>query len=269
VIWQLVSWWQWYWRAKGRYKIHSPRVSRFIKLVLEDSRWYYPFDRIERARAQLYEDRTLLYIEDHGAGNKQGDRTVSSIAKSALSPDWQCRLLYRLVIAYPHSQVLEMGTSLGISTAYLAKAAGEGQLLAMEGAPALANFAQQLHAGLQIGNVQWEVGPFQKTLAPLLSDLSRTIDLVYLDGHHQGDAVQNYIHQLLPYLSPGGILVVDDIRWSRDMYAAWCSLRQMDAFDTCLDLGWAGVLFKGNQSRVDEALIAWKWKPWQIGLLAS
>lgn len=174
-----------------------------------------------------------------------------------------------MVCAYPHALVLEMGTSLGVSTAYLAKASGKGRVMALEGAPALAEAAQSLHQQFQIRNVQWQVGPFQTTLEPLLNSLETSIDFIYLDGHHQGEAVLAYTRQLLPYISDNGLLVVDDIRWSKDMYAAWQELQRSGAFDTCLDLGWAGVLFKGDQAPLEEAIIPWRWKPWQLGFLAT
>ena len=53
-------------------------------------------------------------------------------------------------------------------------------------------------------------------------------DLIFIDGHHQGDALRSYVEQIKPWLKAGGVLVCDDIHWSPDMEDAWNSL-QIDA----------------------------------------
>ena len=110
--------------------VHSPFVFDFIKHVLRDSARYDDYERIEGYRSRLLADRSVLQVEDFGAGSvhKQGaGRQVCKIASTALKSHKYASLLYRMVRYYKPSRILELGTSLGITTAYLASAAPRAQ----------------------------------------------------------------------------------------------------------------------------------------------
>src|SRR5271156_3021211 len=66
--------------------IHSPFVFDFIKDVLNDKRNFYAYSQIENLREQLLNDKTIIEVEDFGAGSatsKAKKRSVSDIAKHA------------------------------------------------------------------------------------------------------------------------------------------------------------------------------------------
>jgi predicted O-methyltransferase YrrM len=73
----------------------------------------------------LLNDQRQLTMEDFGAGSrvkKNNVRSVDDIAHSSLKPKKFGQLLFRIVDAYAPRNILELGTSLGITTAYLASA---------------------------------------------------------------------------------------------------------------------------------------------------
>ena len=119
-------------------------------------------------------------------------------------------LLYMLGRATEARNIVEFGTSFGISTLHLAAALrdnGGGRLIATEFEPskiarAKANLAE---AGLS-DLVDFREGDALQTLA---ADLPETIDLVLLDG---AKALYAGILDLLePRLRPGAILVADNV----------------------------------------------------------
>ena len=63
-------------------------------------------------------------------------------------------------------------------------------------------------------------GWFKDTLAPTLEKHGR-FTLVFIDGHHDGDATIAYYNQIKPRLTANSIISFDDIRWSRGMQQAW------------------------------------------------
>ena len=116
--------------------VHSPFVFDFITKILNDKTVYPEYEKIEALRNQLLSDSTLLEVEDFGAGSvidKKSKRTISSIAKNAAKPKKFGQLLFRMVKHYQPATILELGTSLGITTSYLSLAKPDERLITMEG----------------------------------------------------------------------------------------------------------------------------------------
>src|SRR4051812_8441582 len=102
--------------------MHSPFVFDFILHVLNNKKKLYPPKQIENLRQQLLKDNRLLTIRDLGAGSAKTSspqRSVRSIARSALKSKKLAQVLFRLVHHYRAKQIVELGTSLGITTSYL------------------------------------------------------------------------------------------------------------------------------------------------------
>ncbi|RZM11359.1 MAG: hypothetical protein EOO88_46995, partial [Pedobacter sp.] len=113
-------------------------------------------------------------------GTKQ--RQVKQIAKTSLKPKKYSQLLHRMVQHYQPKTVLEIGTSLGITTCYLAKVKTDASVITMEGSKEIAGIAKQNFRKLRITNVQQVLGNFDETLPSTLANLD-TVDLAFMDIH--------------------------------------------------------------------------------------
>jgi predicted O-methyltransferase YrrM len=246
-------------------RVHSPFVFALLTEVLRDKRQYYAFGEIAALRQQLEADQSVLEFADYGAtdaGLAQSaaqaptvHRTVSQLAKRAGCPPKLGRMLFRLVEREAPEHILELGTSLGLGTRYLAEPQRHQQLITIEGA---ASIAQKAAEHLQhIPGVDQRIGPFSRTLEPALDDLGR-LDLAYLDGHHTEAASLKMVRQCLPYCHPNSILILDDIRWSPGMWRAWHALCTSDAVRLSIDLGRCGMLlFRAEQRQKEHYRLAW------------
>ena len=118
--------------------------------------------------------------------------------------------------------ILEMGTCLGAGAVSLVLGAGgRCRYVGLEGSPHLAAIARnRLCQVAPETAVDLRVGPFRDTLPSLLRS-EPEFDLVFLDGHHEGRVLLEQWACLHPHLRPGAWVMVDDIRWSKDMHAAW------------------------------------------------
>src|SRR5687767_3883061 len=109
--------------ANGKgHGIHSPFVFDFVQKVLIDQHTYPAYKEVERLRELLLRDNTMLDVEDMGAGSTNGSkrqRSVASIARTAVKGRKYAQLLYRIVRYYSPLNIVELGTSLGISTSYM------------------------------------------------------------------------------------------------------------------------------------------------------
>ena len=225
--------------------IHSPFVFYFVKNVLNDNSSYPAYQAIERKRKSLLKDSSVIEVEDFGAGSsviKTNKRVVSAIAASSLKPKKYAQLLYRMVKYYQPVTILELGTSFGITTAYLASANETSKVFTCEGSAAIASIAKQNFEALQLNNVQLTEGDFAEILSPLLSNLNK-VTFAFVDGNHRKEPTVEYFNQLLNHSTPVTILVFDDIHWSAGMEEAWVSIKEHPAVTLTIDLFFVSIVF--------------------------
>lgn len=223
---------------------HSPFVYEFITEVMNDFTKYPDFGKVETLRKQLLVDDTIIKIEDMGAGSAvtvSNERTIASIAKNAAKPKKFAQLLYRMVKYYQSQTILELGTSLGITTSYLALANPKAKVITLEGASPLAAKAHQNFRDLGINNIELIEGNFDDTLGAVLKN-NPSIDFAFVDGNHRQEATERYFNQLLPHLHNNSLLVFDDIHWSKEMETAWRNIVQNEAVICDIDLFYIGIL---------------------------
>jgi predicted O-methyltransferase YrrM len=232
--------------ANGRgHGIHSPFVFDFISKVLNDRKIYPEYSKAEELRHQLLKDKTVLQVEDLGAGSsvvKNGQRTVASIARSAAKSKKFAQLLFRIVKRYQPKTILEIGTSLGISTSYLSLAKPDSTIITMEGSNEVAAIAKNNFKSLGLQNVSLVKGNFDETLSSVISPLA-SVDLVFIDGNHRREPTERYFQQLLPKTNDNSILVFDDIHWSREMEQAWETITKNQSVRCSIDLFFMGIVF--------------------------
>jgi len=248
----------WYWMTSGNGKghgIHSPFVFEFIASVLNDDGEYYCYQPIEALRTRLQNDQIVLEFEDFGAGSRvhaSYKRKVSEIAKSSLKPRKYAQLLFRMINFYQPKNVLELGTSLGITTTYLASANNNVSVITMEGAKAVAAVARNNFKALRLDNIKIIEGNFDVTLKNVLQKQLTKVDFAFIDGNHRKDPTIKYFEQLLPHTNEYSILIFDDIHWSKEMEAAWEYIKAHEAVTLSIDLFFIGIVFFRKEQKVKQ-----------------
>jgi predicted O-methyltransferase YrrM len=292
--------------ANGKgHGIHSPFVFDLIKNVLNDTRVFPEYAAIERLRKYLESDPAILQIEDMGAGSALGgasttilSRSVADIARRMAKPKKLGQLLFRLARYYRPETVLELGTSLGLSTAYLAAGAGRGEVRAgvanagataenrkkrkgvaensvdmttedrtkpggaterarvftIEGAPGVGAVAKNNFRALGLENIDLTIGNFDRVLDATLDRAGR-VDLAFIDGNHRLEPTLRYFNALYGKLSPSSVLIFDDIHWSREMEAAWESIKKDPRVYLSVDLFFIGLVFFRDNFKVKQDFV--------------
>lgn len=270
MMWYRVkSFFNFYFRAITKYNVQSPFLFDFVTNVLDTNKKYYAFDKIENERRGLKHTSATISFKDFGSGSsvlKGRNLKISDIAKTALSDPGKCRILFQLVNHYHCTQILELGTSLGISSAYLASANKKARIVTMEGDENIAKTATEVHSMLGLKNIEIITGPFKNNINAVLSNMPQ-IDLAFIDGHHEKSATLYYFDQILKNCNSQSILVFDDIYWSEGMTQAWEEIIKHDLVTLSIDLFDIGIVFfKKDLSKQHVSYIPYKYKPWQIGL---
>jgi len=224
---------------------HSPFLFQFITRVLNDTVKYEAYERVEKLRKQLLHDSRLFVVEDFGAGSaflKKYQRSIRSIARNASKSRKYGQLLYRMVRHYQPQTILELGTSLGITSSYLSLAKPEARVITMEGAGEIATVAGQNFSKLALKNIELVKGNFDDSLPGVLNELS-SVDFAFVDGNHRSEPTERYFNQLLGKTHADSILVFDDIHWSREMEKAWEAVKAHPSVRCSIDLFFMGIVF--------------------------
>jgi predicted O-methyltransferase YrrM len=232
--------------ANGKgHGVHSPFVFEFITRVLNDNRRFYAFDGIEKIRTQLLSNHNSIEIQDFGAGSrvsKNNTRKVSDVAKGSLKPAKYSQLLFRMIDYYLPAQIVELGTSLGITTAYLASANSSAKVTTFEGSRAIAQIARQNHQSSGLSNISLIEGNFDEQFPKWLEN-NKTVDFAFIDGNHLYKPTLAYFEALLDVVEDHSILVFDDIHWSKEMEEAWVQISGHPRVTLSIDLFFIGIVF--------------------------
>jgi len=238
--------------SKSRHGTHSPFVYRLTDEVIYDFNVKTAYKSVELQRKKLLHDDSIVHVTDLGAGshlNKNRSKKVSQIAKNALKSPALAQLIYRLAADTRPKSVIELGTCLGITTAYLSKACPEAEVITIEGCPETAKVAYQNFKDLELENTELQVGNFDVLLPGIIAQQER-LDFVYVDGNHRKDATLNYFNWCLPKVHEGSLLIFDDIYWSKGMKEAWEEIKAHPEVTVTIDLFWIGlVYFRKGQAK--------------------
>ena len=293
--WEAKKYLQYKLKAKNEHSIHSPFVFKLYTEVIRNEERYYAYDELDRLRAQLLRDETVIEVTDLGAGSKKlsNKRKVSEIAKVSVIAVKYGELLFRLVNHFQPQTILELGTSLGLSALYMHKAAPKAELVTVEGCSNTYSFARSLIAaqistsplrGDAYTSPQAGKDPASTTISPPRGDAKdfseakgwrrgpslrnarfedflsylltdQKFDFIYLDGNHTYEATTNYFNILLAHIHDNSVMIFDDIYWSEGMAKAWEEIKAHPSVTVTIDLFKLGIVFFRKENKEREHFV--------------
>lgn len=242
-------------RAKRWDAFHSPYLFRLFTYCCDEKIVNDASRAIEQYRRQLKTSVEPIQLQDFGAGSvwskQKKAMPIGTIAKHALSWPFQCRFLSRLAAITQPKHVIELGTSFGVTAAYLATGAPEALIDTIEGDPVIARYAAAFFKAHAYASIRLHSTTFEFFLHHWAQSPNQ-VDLAFLDGHHTAAALTTYYDALKPSFHSNTIVVVDDIYWSEDMHHGWMSLCQKQEITQSVDCFHFGLLFFNPDFRNKE-----------------
>ena len=232
-------------RSKTKYDVHSPFLFDLITQVFEDKKKYPEYKIVEDLKKDLLQNTEIITVTDLGAGStldKSNERSVSRIAKNASKSKRIGRLLFRLSMYFKPENMLELGTSLGLSSLYFALGSPSSKLITIEGCPNISRIARENFKIAGKENIQLETGNFDDGLPELLEGV-KSLDFAFIDGNHQQEPTYNYFEQCLLKSHSDTVLVFDDIHWSEGMEKAWENIIGHPNVSLSIDIFHMGIVF--------------------------
>ena len=252
-------------RHTGGHGIHSPYLFEWVRMVMADDNSYYAWAKIEEIREQLLRDEREVTFVDYGSGRALSSspadankRLVKDIAKGSLAQKKYAQMLARLVrwlgSANPQYlskrmedrglNIVELGTSLGVTTAYLATMNKGDKVLTFEGCNAVAEIAKENWKLLEINNIECHVGEVtEESLRLAVVDLQGGLDVAFIDANHTYEGTKSYFNVLAEKVHEKTVIVVDDIHYNQAMEKAWMEICADERVTSTMDLYQMGMVF--------------------------
>ena len=229
-------------KSTNQHGVHSPFVYNLVTQCFYDKSNYSEYNTLKNYRKELLNNNTSLEVTDLGAGSqvmKTQNRVIKKIASNAGSTNFRAKLLLRLVNYFKPNHILELGTSLGISTYAMHIGNIASKITSIEGCPNLVNFTKHQLKKHQSSNIRLKCGDFSE----VIPSLDTEFDLIFIDGNHQKEATLSYFESLLPKAHNDTIFIFDDIYWSKDMTEAWEAIKTHPKVTVSIDTFFWGFVF--------------------------
>ncbi|SRR6056297_1318404 len=224
--------------------IHSPFVFQFINNILLADKIHEQKPILFNALKKIKKDkRPILYLEK-GAGSihrKRGHKTTKQIKKHHCIKHKYGKVLNRIVYFYNIKNILELGTSIGVSTLYMSTVNPGILTDTIDGNKTCIEYANNLFKSYNLKNIETHYGDFNNLLPGLLN--KKSYDLVFIDGNHTYESTMEYFNLLLEKSRQQSILIFDDIHWSEGMEAAWHKIISHPLCTVTIDIFQFGIVF--------------------------
>ena len=222
-------------------------TSDLVKQVIQNQEHHEAYNQIGQLRKRLLQKYQVIESTDFGsgAGNmsyKLKYVRVASIVKSSAISERCGMVLFRLVEYFKPNTIIELGTSVGISTLYLAMPKLDTKVITLEGCTTKSEQAAANFSAMKLENIAQHIGRFDIVLPQVINETPQA-DLVFIDGNHTYDATMANFNALLQISHPETIFVFDDIHWSAGMQKAWDEISGHERVTLSIDLFRMGIVF--------------------------
>jgi predicted O-methyltransferase YrrM len=251
MLFRIFEYLRYFFTAKSEYGIHSPFAFNFyMKVVRSKETFPETLNEIEDIRKALLGSGEKIQVTDYGTGALQSKtlRKVSHLARTYANAKKDAFLIYRMIRYFKPAVILELGTSLGLTTLYMSKAADTARVFTLEGCPETARLAKQnftacgMDINLQVGNIDG--------ILPELLEKGCKPEFVFFDANHTREATLRYFNLCLPHVNEKTVFVFDDIYWSEGMKDAWFTIISHPEINLSMDLFHLGIVFfKKNSAK--------------------
>jgi predicted O-methyltransferase YrrM len=242
-LFRLKSFFTYWLDAVDEHSLHSPFLFDFYTRVIKQ-KVSADFDSLRAIRKKFRHDHRPIHVTDLGAGSAylNTNRKISDIVRLTSTPDKFSSLYARIIRYHRFEHVIELGTSIGINTMYLAKSNKNVEVTTLEGSPEIAAIARKLFASYDVSNIKLLEGDIDNTLEPYLTTVKR-IDFALVDANHRYNPTLRYLELLIEKIDAHSVIAVDDIHHSAEMERAWHTIQNDPRVYTTIDLYRCGLIF--------------------------
>ncbi len=242
------------WNAKGRHGTHSPFVYAFTDKCQRISIDLDFLEGLKNIESLCKSNGKIILVNDQGVGSHRlsNQRKVKDIYRVSSSKGKFGRLLFQISRHYAPMNILELGTSLGVGTYCLAKGNPKGHVVSIDACANTQAIACQILEATAVRNCTLINSTFDEYLTRNPKEI---FDLVFIDGHHDGEALLRYLDALKNNSHDDTIFILDDIRWSASMFDAWQKIIADPEYHVTMDFFRMGMVVRRPMQRKEHFVV--------------
>ena len=214
-------------RYRKGFGVHSPFIYNLITKVIEEKMPYYVFDDIENFRKELL--------------NREG------LTKVLTSRETQHKnygaLLFRLVNFFKCRNVLQIGSSTGVMSLYLALPLRNScECYALEERPDLLEYVRTFAENFSLKNLHFMEGDYAENLL-LLKTGNASFDFIFINTKGNSEKTSQAFSLVETFISGNTVMVIDNIRNDKAMKKQWQEIKNRPDVSLTIDLFSLGLVF--------------------------
>ena len=218
-------------RYRKGHGVHSPFIYNLITKVIEEKTPYYVFEDIENFRKELL---------NH-------DNPIKTLTALKTQPKNYGALLFRLVNFLKCRNILQIGSSTGIMSLYLALPLRKScECYSLEETPGLLEPVRAFAEKYSLTNLHWMEGYYNGNLNRLKSEIA-SFDFIFFNTMGDPEKTQEALLLTETFTYPGTVMVVDNIRRNKSMKKLWQELKNRQDVRLTVDLLSLGLVFFNNK----------------------
>jgi predicted O-methyltransferase YrrM len=247
-IFQLLSRGKFMLDAAYNKKINNNYLRSFVDNIILNNSINPEFDIIEKEREHLRTKGGLLEVTDFSSKKKGRKpyitevRKISDIVKNESCKPKVASLLFTIIQHTNSTHILELGTSFGISTAYMSFANPKAYITSIEGCYGLSDMASQLFKKLKLDNILIENGNIDFLLPGIVSNINK-LDLVFFDIFRNKSTLIQYFDTCTSLIHENSIFVINNIHESKEMKEGWNTIINKPNVRGSIELYECGIIF--------------------------
>lgn len=238
--------------SKNEHGVHSPFIFDLVTKCFHDKTNYTEYAILKKYRKSLLANKSTIEVTDFGVGSrvfKSNTREIAKIAQTAGITSKNAELLFRITRYFQPTDILEIGTSLGLATSAMSIGNPKAKITTLEGCSSTMSIAKNQCQSQSLNNIEFINTEFSSYLKSF-NFCPSTFDLIYFDGNHSKKATLDYFELLLPTITNETVWIFDDIHWSKDMEEAWDIIKNHRQVTVTIDtFQWGIVFFRKEQEK--------------------
>ena len=214
-------------RYRKGFGVHSPFTYNLITKVIEEKTPYYVFEDIENFR------KNLLY--------KENPPEVPT-AQETQTKNYGA-LLFRLINFFKCSTVLQIGSSTGVMSLYLALPLRNScDCYALEKRTGLLDSARMFAENHSLKNLHWLEGDYEENLFRLKREVT-FFDFIFINTTGDSERTREALRLAGTFVCPDTVMVIDNIQRDKSMKKLWQELKNRGDVGLTIDLLSLGLVF--------------------------
>jgi len=218
-------------RYRKGYGVHSPFIYNLITKVIEEKTPYYVFDDIENFRNELLSNENPL-------------KTLT--AQETQHKNYGA-LLFRLVNFFKCSNILQIGSSTGVMSLYLALPLRKScECYALEERPNVLKYVQIFAENYSLKNLHLLEGDYAENLLKLKPE-NASFDFIFINTKGDSEKTNEALRLIETFIYQNTVMIIDNIRRSKAMKKIWQETKNRPDVRLTIDLFSLGLVFFNTQ----------------------